>query len=356
MLKKCNKCGFQQSEFLSLGGKKYCKSCNSEINNDSNTIQGSITLSAYEKKVAYDTFFLTMEVLEKYVEKANYYPDWQTRKKIGDNKVTREFGSLEEVESVLSSSLLGFKTVLKNKPKFLYDELKGEYYKWINATRIDVGNIVPQAERLKHWLYEVNEILEGRGERFAEEVAQESRRHVERMNNEEFSRKMNEAFGALNAPLNKERERAQSLEGKSYKDIKSEKRFGGDDEKEKGERAFGQIANTVANKHNNFNYYRKPQQIRNPNYNPLIDDPSEEFLSSEQNDMEGIESSNSKTNYQQKYSKSDLTKVENTEKSNKDKNNKVGTIAAVSIFSALVIGGVILVARNKLKKVKKISS
>jgi hypothetical protein len=129
MLKKCNNCGFQQDEFLNLGGRNYCKSCNSEINNNSKYVSTQDTLSAYDKQVVQDIFLMTMEVLEKYIERANYYSDWQNRRKIHDNKVTREFGSVEEAESVLSSNLVGLKVTLRNKPPFLTDELKKEYYK-----------------------------------------------------------------------------------------------------------------------------------------------------------------------------------------------------------------------------------
>lgn len=41
-----------------------------------------------------------------------------------------------------------------------------------------------------------------------------------------------------------------------------------------------------------------------------------------------------------------------TQKDNSD--NKIGIIATISVFSAVVIGGVVLIAKNKLnKKVKK---
>lgn len=221
--------------------------------------QGSVVLSAYDKQVAQDIFFMTMEVLEKYIEKANYYSDWQTRKKIYDNKVTREFGSAGEAESVLSSNLVGLKMTLRDKPPFFVEELKEEYYKWINATGIDIGNISSQAERLKHWLFEVNEVLNGKGERFVEEVTKECREHVRKMSNEEYERKMNEAFVAYNPQLNKERGIATSLKDKTYKDVESERRFGGDNEKERGERAFDRIAGTVVN-HGEFNYYQKGQK------------------------------------------------------------------------------------------------
>ncbi|RIA80929.1 hypothetical protein C1645_837844, partial [Glomus cerebriforme] len=225
--------------------------------------QSSITLSAYDKRIAQEIFRMTIEVLEKYIEKAGYYSDWESRKKVYDNKVTREFGNVEEAESILLSNLLGFKSVLKSGPKFLNDELKEEYYKWINATGIDVNNC---PERLKHFLFEINEVLEGRGDRFVEEVAKESTEHVRKMSNEEFSKKMNEAFGAFNAPLNEEREIAKSLEGKTYKDIKNERKFSGDDKK--GEQVFNQIASSVVGKHGNFDYYQKNyQQVQSSSHN-----------------------------------------------------------------------------------------
>ena len=228
--------------------------------NNKSQIQEAVVLSAYNKQVVQDVFYMTMEALEKYIEKANYYSDWQVRRKIHDNKVTREFGSIEEAESVLSSNLVGLKMTLRNKPPFIVDELKEEYYKWINATGIDVDNITLQAERLKHWLFEVNEVLNGKGERFFQEVKKECSEHVQKMSSEEYERKMNEAFVSYNPQLNKERGIADSLEGKTYKDVESEKRFGGDNEKERGERAFGLIADTVAGKHDNFDYYQKNQK------------------------------------------------------------------------------------------------
>jgi len=49
--------------------------------------------------------------------------------------------------------------------------------------------------------------------------------------------------------------------------------------------AFEEIERSVSVPHQDFRlrYFgekRPEQQVRNPNYNPLIDDPSEEFLSS----------------------------------------------------------------------------
>jgi len=59
--KKCNNCGFQQNEFLNLGGRNYCKSCNSEISNNNTKIQDLDNLTAHDKKVVYDMFYMSIE-------------------------------------------------------------------------------------------------------------------------------------------------------------------------------------------------------------------------------------------------------------------------------------------------------
>ena len=86
-------------------------------------------------------------------------------------------------------------------------------------------------------------------------------------------------FGATHGQLNRNSERKKALKGQKWNELEKESKFiGGDNEK--GGQAFGRIASSVASRHNDFNFYQKNQQIRNPNYRPLTDDPSEEFLSS----------------------------------------------------------------------------
>jgi len=242
--------------------------------------QEQITLSAYEKRAAQEIFYNMMEVLEKYIEKANYYPeDWQTRKKIYDGRVTRIFDDVEEAESVFSTNLFGLKITLRNKPSFLIEELKEEYYKWINAVGIDVNNC---PERLKHYLLEINEVLEGKGEKFAEAVAKEAHEHVEKMNDEEFSRKMNEAFGAYNFPLNEERKIADSLKGKTYKDMETKSKFSGN--VEQGEQTLNQIAGVVSTSHGDFNYFpQKGGQQQQSTFNLTGDENSDIIRNVRQN-------------------------------------------------------------------------
>jgi hypothetical protein len=62
MVKKvCNICNFQQNEFLKIGGRSYCNSCNSEINNRNRQQQEQITLSAYEVEATYEFLYDALE-------------------------------------------------------------------------------------------------------------------------------------------------------------------------------------------------------------------------------------------------------------------------------------------------------
>lgn len=201
--------------------------------------QEQVQLTAYERKTIHDIFRDMMEVLEKYIEKTGHYSDWKNRKQIHDNNVARVFYNPEEAESVFLANLFGLKIELKNRPPFFLEELKGEFYQWINATGIDTNNC---PEKLKQILSQTHEVLGGGGDKFAREKSEQAHRYVEKMSDEDFQRKMNEAFGSFQAPLQKERGIADSLEGKSYRDVEIAKKFGGNEEQ--GQEAFNRIASS----------------------------------------------------------------------------------------------------------------
>jgi hypothetical protein len=71
---------------------------------------------------------MMMETLEKYIEVSGYYSDWSSRKTILDNRVRRQDPNSEEAESTLTTILLIFGTILKNKPPLYHDKLKQEFY------------------------------------------------------------------------------------------------------------------------------------------------------------------------------------------------------------------------------------
>lgn len=383
-------------------------------------VQEQITLlvSAYDKKVAHQVFRNSLEWLEKYIEVV--YPNYRIKKQIHDNNIKRQDANdPSRIKRLLSSSLYGFKTTLEvingneQSKQSLYEEIKKEYYEWLGVAGINPSNCPLE---LKNFLFEVNEILEGRGDKLEREV--ENRKWEIDPNSIEYEKSFSRLFANAQIPLENERNEYENLKGKTYKDIEIGNNFGGNSEPAK--QTFKQMVGkhdyqgfsfmpqkdtqTIFKEQSVNDYQQRPSSviIRNVKQEPQ-NWRKDEVITEYNNRGEGSkwesalihvsaevgfngkvynwqqpiyllqrfnqaeiaeinqalsisQSSSSTSNYQQKYSKSDLTKVENTEKSNKDKNNKVGTIAAVSIFSALVIGGVILVARNKLKKVKKISS
>jgi len=225
MRKICNNCGFQQDEFLNLGGRNYCKSCNSEINNryGSEQEQAQIQLTAHQRKTIHDILFMTIEGLEKHIEVAGYYPDWEQRKQIPNNKVVVD--GLEDSEQSFKVSLFGLKKSLKDRPPFLHEELKEEYYKWIDATRIDVKNC---PERLKGHLSQTNEVLEGGGDEFAKETFDKANEYVQKMSDKELDTELNRAFINIQDPLKTGRESEQFLAGKRYDEVDITKRFAGD--------------------------------------------------------------------------------------------------------------------------------
>jgi hypothetical protein len=122
---------------------------------------------------------------------------------------------------------------------------------------------------------EINEVLEGRGEKIEKDVA--NRKREIDPNSPEYGEALNKMFGSTFIPLEDSRNEYKSLKGKTHKDIKISNNFGVSGEKAK--QNFEQIVGQ--HDYQSFNFFpQKSQQIQNPNYNPLIDDPSEEFISS----------------------------------------------------------------------------
>lgn len=232
-------------------------------------------LTAHERITVHEIFGHTMNFLEKYIEIAGYYSDWEQKKQIRNNEITRTdiIGNPEKAEKAFSVVLFGLRQALEENPSpSLRDELREEFYRWISSAGINVQNCHP---RLKQILYGFNEILEGRGEKIMEDV--KNRKETTDINAPDYAQRLNNVFAGAQTYLVEGREREKSLKGKKGNEVEITNRFSGSSEQ--GEKIFGQISKTVSS--NDFHYFKqKDQQIRNPNYNPLTDDPSEEFLSS----------------------------------------------------------------------------
>jgi hypothetical protein len=126
--------------------------------------------------------------------------------------------------------------------------LKEEYYKWLGATGIDIGNC---PERLKQILFGINEILEGRGEKIMEDVI--NRKERTDVNAPDYAERLNNLFSSAQIPLMEGRKQEKELKGKRGNEVDVNKRFSRGS-KDKGEKAFKQIAGSVGGKHGDFHF------------------------------------------------------------------------------------------------------
>jgi len=216
-------------------------------------IQQQIQTSAYDRKVTYDMLYMTLEWLEKYIEVAygNYYPDWRSRKQIHDDRIKRMDidGNPKMAEDTLSTQLLLFRSALEDSSPFLQEEVKQEFYRWIDAYGIDANNC---PERLKNFLFGINELLEGRGEKVLKDAETRETAEVS-------PEQMTSLFAYTQVPAREEAKVKESLRGKTHRDINVETRFNSGND-ERGEQTLQQIAASVASGHQNFYFFPQKEQ------------------------------------------------------------------------------------------------
>ena len=214
-------------------------------------------LMAHERVTVHKIFGHTMNWLEKYVEVAKYYPDWEQRKQIFNNEITRTdiIDNPEKAEKAFSTTLFGLRQALEECPfPSLRDELKEEYYKWISSVGIDIDNC---PERLKQILFGINEILEGRGEKIMEDVI--NRKERTDVNAPDYAERLNNLFSSAQIPLMEGRKQEKELKGKKGNEVDVDKRFGKGN-KDKGEEAFKKIAGSVAGGYGDFHFWKQKDQ------------------------------------------------------------------------------------------------
>ncbi|CAG8587776.1 11705_t:CDS:2 [Ambispora gerdemannii] len=119
------------------------------------------------------------------------------RKQIKDNKVVRLISGPEDAEECFSIVLLGFVGTMKNKPDFLREEIKKEFYE---------------------------EVTEGRGEKIIKDVI--NSKDDLTPGSPEYAEELGSFFSRIQGTLASEREIELSLKGKTYEDIEVESKFG----------------------------------------------------------------------------------------------------------------------------------
>lgn len=213
--------------------------------------QTQIQETAHEMELVIDTFHNTLEVLEEYIGKLNHYPNWDSRRQLYRKKIANSDYTLEGFEDMFLTQLFIVKASVVNKPEFFLKEVQKEFNKWINATGIDANNC---PEKLKHFLFEVNEVLEGRGENIVNQT-RELIKDRELTTDEALG-----FFGKLQKPLNKNRERGNLLEGKNWDEAENRNEIGGDFEQ--GKKTFGQISQGFSSRHAEFDLFSEQKKLR----------------------------------------------------------------------------------------------
>jgi hypothetical protein len=205
MLKICNNCGFQQNEFLNIGGRNYCKSCNSEIIVNSGQMSMQEQRTLHQMKLLLSNFHYMLEPLEEYIEKAGYYSNFRSKRQLYRKTLQDSEGPVENDEDLFLSQVFVFASAIQEKPDFFREVIQQEFYKWINYTGITADNC---PEVLKHFLIEINNVINGNDEK----IIRESR---ERLKNYKVNPKdIIGLFSGLQQPLNRNREQRVALEGK----------------------------------------------------------------------------------------------------------------------------------------------
>jgi hypothetical protein len=197
-----------------------------------------------------------------------YFPNWKNQKQIRDNNIKRTDidGNPTMAEDSLATQLVLFRQNLRNKPPFLCEEIKQEYYKWISATGIDANNC---PERLKHFLFGIHEIIEGRGEKILEDLRNEQANI--NSTSPEFIEEMKKLFAYSHSESKKVEKVEKSLEGKTYKDIEVKSKFGSGDV-ERGGQTFQKIAGTVSSSYEKGFHFFPQQEKQSVNLNEVVQD------------------------------------------------------------------------------------
>lgn len=231
------------------------------LNNKRQT-QETIQITAHQKKLVFNTFHNTIESLEEYIEKAGFYPDFKNKKQIFVKSINDANRSSAELADDFLAQLFCLKGMVNNKPEFLRKEVQESFHKWINAVGIDINNC---PKELKHFVFEINEVLEGRGEKIVRQT-----RELINDGRENDPKDMLKIFSALQEPLNKNREQGNLLAGKTHKDIKIESRFSGSGEM--GKEALDRISRGTVSEHDDYHFFSQQNRQLERTNSQIIQD------------------------------------------------------------------------------------
>jgi hypothetical protein len=179
-------------------------------------------------------------------------------------------------------------------------------------------------------LFEINEVLEGRGEN----IVNQTRQLVK--DRELTTDEALGFFSKLQEPMNKNRERGNLLEGKNWDEAENRNEISGDFEQ--GKKSFDKISQDFSSEHAGFDLFSEQKKRRGIQSNS----PQQQSNLTGDDDTEMID------NFEGFRSEKG-TLVHESEKSD---NNNPGTIALITVILALASLGIYGIVK-KSKKIKK---
>lgn len=222
--------------------------------------QKQINLVAHDRILVFENFRYLMEGLEEYVEKTGYFPNFKRQfRNITVPKEKRY--SLDNCEGLFRTRLLLFVGIISDDtPDDTRKEVQDEFYKWINLVGIDVNNCPD--EKLKHFLVETNNVIEGNGEKIVEQSKKylNSKQKTNPTSLENMGDVI-EVFSSIQVPLEKKREEADFYKDKNYFGVEVKDKFNKGNS-EQGKQVFDRVAGSVASRHNEFDFFSEQKNRR----------------------------------------------------------------------------------------------
>jgi hypothetical protein len=233
-----------------------------KINYGYKKVQEQIKLVAYNKVLAFENFRYLLEALEEYVEKAGYYSNFKDRRQLRNITIPKEKNySLSNCEELFRTKLLLFVGILGNDtPESTRKEIQQEFYKWISTVGINTDNC--HDEKLKNFLLETNNVLEGNGEKIVNQTRDYLESEKDRPTTIQDAEKAIELFESIQSPINDKEKTAELYKDKNYFEVEFENKFNGGSVQQ-GEQMFNQLISDVYG--NSFCFYKQNNPQRRSN-------------------------------------------------------------------------------------------
>lgn len=276
--------------------------------------------------------------LEKYTEVAKYYPDWKQKKQTDASPilwVKEDTPTSKILHNVGTILMVGFEGELDEQPLELREEIKQEFYKWLNTSGINNDNAPLE---LKCALFDFHEILECNFEKARKDRA-DRKREIE-IDDPRYIDKLQELYSKTQQSIHS---------GKNEMDGAP---FNGD--AEEGKKTFETIANSLtAEEKDNFHFWPQkdsPEKKENDE-NDSENNPDDKKPKNTEDDLTAEQITKLEKLIKELKNKSELSEAEKKDLKDKEKElnklknqeeNKTPQIP-LPLYISLAIGVTILI-------------